>query len=58
MKYDYVSVKINLYDKDDNLIGNTLDVASNLSPGEKWKFKASVTEKGFQKYKVTEISGN
>jgi hypothetical protein len=52
-----VSIKINIYDKDDILLGNASDYITDLPSGEKWKFKAVVFEDGFQKYRVVDISG-
>ncbi len=56
-KYGYVQVEINLYDKDDNLVGSTLDNVNNLDPGTKWKFKAVVFQDNAATYEIKDITG-
>lgn len=38
-----VFVKFKLYDKDGNVVGNTLAHAQDIGPGETWKFAAPTT---------------
>lgn len=40
--YSTVIIKFNLYDKENNLVGNAIDSINNLGPHETWKFKALV----------------
>ncbi|MBU3114338.1 FxLYD domain-containing protein [Clostridium lacusfryxellense] len=55
---DYTSayVTINLYDKDDNIVGNAIDNIQNLGSGEQWKFKCN-TSVDFAKYSVEDVKG-
>ena len=50
-----VFVKFNLYDERGNLIGNTLDNASNLEPGGRWVINV-VKPLQFHSFKVTEVN--
>jgi hypothetical protein len=49
-----VFVKFNLYDEQGNLIGNTIDHASNLEPGARWVINAQ-SPKEFHSFKITEV---
>lgn len=55
--YSYVQVSINLYDRQDNLIGSTLDNANNLRPGDTWSFRAIVTDESANAYRIEEVTG-
>lgn len=54
--YSSVYVSINLY-KDNNLVGNTNDIITNLEAGGIWEFKA-ITIVDFNSYKIGDIHGN
>jgi len=56
--YAYVMVNINLYDEDDNLVGDAVDLVTNLEPGGIWRFRAPVTEENAVKYKIVQIKGS
>jgi hypothetical protein len=56
-KYGYVQVEINLYDKADQQVGNTLANVNNLEPGAVWSFKAPILENQAIKFKVADITG-
>jgi hypothetical protein len=49
-----VFVKFNLYDQQGNLIGNTIDHASNLEPGAHWVINVQ-SPKEFHSFKITEV---
>lgn len=56
--YRYVQVVVNIYDKDDNLLGTALDNVTNLEAGGTWKFKAIGSNPGgASRYKITDITG-
>ena len=40
--YSSVFIRFNLYDEENNLVGNAIDSIDNLGPHETWKFKAQV----------------
>ncbi|WP_036221231.1 FxLYD domain-containing protein [Mesoaciditoga lauensis] len=40
--YSSVFIRFNLYDEENNLVGNANDIVDNLRPHETWKFKALV----------------
>ena len=54
--YVLVTVTINLYDGNDNLVGNAIDVINNLAPGAVWSFKAFVDNDNVRRFEVA-ISG-
>jgi len=39
-RISFGSVEVKFYDRDGNVIGNSLDIVQDLDPGETWKFKA------------------
>jgi hypothetical protein len=47
-------VKFNLYDDEGTVVGNTLDHASDLAPGDRWAFKAKTGTK-FATFKLTGV---
>ncbi len=49
-----VFVKFNLYDEQGNLIGNTIDHASNLEAGARWVINAQ-SPKEFSSFKMTGV---
>lgn len=56
-QYSYVQVEINLYDKNGNQLGSTLDNVNNLEPGGTWRFKAPVLEDGVASFKIKDVTG-
>lgn len=48
-------VKINLFDAQGTLIGNTMAYASNIAAGQTWRFKAPITVREVASYKVVEV---
>ncbi|ALR03211.1 FxLYD domain-containing protein [Xylella fastidiosa] len=53
-KLRHVTVEFNLYDEQNNLVGNAIDVVTNLEPNGKWKFKATTTTP-YQRFKLTNV---
>ncbi len=53
----YVQIEINLYDKDGNQIGSTLDNVNNLEKDGVWSFKAIMLEDNAASYKIKDITG-
>lgn len=53
--FQYVTVEFNLYDDSGMLVGNAIAAASNLGPGETFKYKADTTTP-FVKYKLAKIT--
>lgn len=56
-KYDYVEVDINLYDGNNNQVGNTMTNVTNLEPGGRWKFKAVVMKDNVSEYSIQKVVG-
>lgn len=56
-KFNMVCISYKLLDKDDITIGTAGDCVDSLEAGEKWKFKAIVTEENVKKYKFKEFTG-
>jgi len=52
-----VIVEFNLYDTQNNQVGNTLAVAQNLAPGGTWKFQAP-TARPFDHASLTKVTAN
>lgn len=48
-------IRFNLYDAENILVGNTIAHASNIGPGEQWRFRATATVKEFVVVKVSDI---
>jgi hypothetical protein len=48
------SIKVKFYDADGNLVGNGMDMVSDLDAGETWKFKATAfdTDGEIESYKI------
>jgi hypothetical protein len=48
------SIKVKFYDCDGNLVGNGIDMVSDLDAGETWKFKAMTydSEGSIESYKI------
>lgn len=55
--YGYAQVEINLYDKDNTLVGSTLANINNFEAGTTWKFEAIVLKDETVTYKIKEVSG-
>jgi len=53
----YISIEINLYDKDGNQVGSTIDATNNLEKDGTWKFKAFISEENAVSYKIKDVSG-
>lgn len=53
----YVQVSINLYDRNGNQIGSTLDNVNNLANNSIWSFKAIVLDEKAYKYEIVEVFG-
>jgi hypothetical protein len=45
-------IHINLLDAQDVLVGNTIAMGQNISPGQAWRFKASIAQQGVMKYRI------
>ncbi len=56
-EYSYAQIDFNLYDKDGNLIGSTLDNINNFEPNSSWKFDAMILEENVKDVKYKGISG-
>ena len=54
--YGSVIITANLYDSDGALLGNSMDIVSNLEPYGTWKFNIPVILKGVDKYRITDIT--
>jgi len=52
-----VFITFNLYDHEGNLVGNAKGYASDLAPGERWKFRVPVAAaiNRFESFKVVEV---
>lgn len=55
--YSYLTIEFNLYDSDGVLVGNTSDRIQNFSPGDTWRFEASVYDAEVDSAEVSDISG-
>ena len=53
-----IQVNINVYDKDNAVIGSTMTMVANLGPGEIWKWKAMVYEDEAWGFRITGIYGD
>lgn len=53
----YVQVEINLYDRNGNQIGSTLDNVNNLANNATWNFKAIVLEDKVYRYEIVKVTG-
>lgn len=51
----FAVVKINLYDGQGNLLGNTIAQASNVESGAHWRFEAPIMYASTAAYKVVEV---
>lgn len=49
-------VKVNLLDAQGNLLGNAIAAASNVAPGQIWRFKAQGAVQGVAAFKIVEIN--
>lgn len=56
-KLRYMQITINLYDKNENIVGTAWDNVVNVEPGETWSFKAGVYADNAKSIRVTEIIG-
>lgn len=56
-KTSYVQIVFNLYDKDGNVIGSSMDNINHIEPDGTWKFKALITIDEFDTFKFESISG-
>ncbi|WP_186167740.1 FxLYD domain-containing protein [Burkholderia gladioli] len=54
----YAAIVFNVYDGNGDLLGNTIAVASNVSPGDRWKFSAPVPYQTAQSIKAARIDAN
>ena len=43
-RWSYVQVQINVIDKNGDVVGSTMANATNIEPGQRWKFKTLATE--------------
>lgn len=48
-------IHFNLYDEQGAVVGQAVTYASDLAPGDKWKFEAHTTVRSFHSYKVTSM---
>lgn len=53
----YIQVSINLLDKSGAVVGSTMANANNIEQGQKWKFKALLTEETARTFVVTGVTG-
>lgn len=56
-EYGYAQIEFNLYDKDGNQIGSSMDNINNLEPNGSWKFNAIIMEEGVKDVKFKGITG-
>jgi hypothetical protein len=56
-EYGYAQIEFNLYDKDGNQIGSSMDNINNLEPNGSWKFNAIIMEDGVKDIKFKGITG-
>ena len=54
---NYIQVSINLLDGSGNVIGSTMTNVNNVEAGQKWKFKALLTEDHAKSFVVKEVDG-
>ncbi len=50
-----VVVTFNLYDQQNTLVGNALDIVNNLGPGGAWKFRA-ITTTPYDHFTLTNVT--
>lgn len=50
-----IIVNINLYDSQNNLIGNTATVSGTLHSGTQWKFKAPIAQPNANRFEIVNI---
>ena len=55
--YRYVQVEINEYDKSLAVVGSTFANVDNLEAGEKWKFKALISEESATNFDIKNVTG-
>ena len=55
-RYKYVSIKINLYDENNELIGSTLANKNNVEPQSLWNFQATISDPSIKTYKIGDIT--
>jgi hypothetical protein len=55
--YDYIAVKISMFDSVGNKLGTAMDNIDGLAPGEKWRFKALLYEDACVTYIIEDIIG-
>lgn len=48
-------ININLLDAQDAVVGNTIAMGRNISPGQAWRFKAPIAQQGAVKYRIEEV---
>lgn len=53
----YLQIEINLYDKDGNQTGSTMDNINNLEKDGIWSFKAMIFDEKATSYKIKEVTG-
>jgi hypothetical protein len=57
-KFSYLSVRINLYDRDGERIGSAADSMLNFEPDQTWKFQAAIlNDAAVVSARVSEIEG-
>jgi len=56
--YSYVSLTINVFDKDGCLLKSLYDSRTGLSSGSSWKFDVSTSEENVKSFKIVEIRAN
>ncbi|WP_186038788.1 FxLYD domain-containing protein [Burkholderia gladioli] len=52
------SIVFNIYDGDGDLLGNTIALASNVAPGDRWKFSAPMPYPTAHSVKAVRVDAN
>ncbi len=56
-EFSYLTVKVDLLDKNRKLVGSAVDGVQNLRPGQTWYFEAGISSEIADTAKVSEIKG-
>jgi hypothetical protein len=55
--FSLATISFDLFDKSGARVGTALDNINNLAPGQAWKFKAYILDKGAQNAKLAKLEG-
>ena len=56
-EFSYLTLKIDLFDKNGKLMGGVVDGVQNLRPGQTWNFEAGISSAEAVTANVSEIKG-